>query len=212
MKAIIDSANLKAEKLTKKAVVILCGGTRDTAKNETNTGLSIISQYANSVVGTNMIVMCAPTRFDLQSTSCVNKEVALFNRKLHKTTRIHQQVQVCSMSTNCDHCTTHGFHMNARRKHWITNAWASIIKTLNVSSSSTPIIPLPGKNMSLENLVSPTNSSSYYNTMICVPHEEASVFKSANLNVVISNKPSICNPRAPRQKKKPLNKNDFLWY
>ena len=210
VKAITDSSNLKAEKLTKKYIVILSSGTRDIAKNKANTSLSIISQFANSVVGTNMIIMCAPTHFDLQSASCVNKEVALFNRKLQKTMKIHKHVQVCSMSTNCDHYTTHGFHMNARGKHWITNTWASIIKTLNASSSSTPIIPLPGKNKSLENLVSPTNSSSDYNTMICVPHEEASVFQSANLNIVTSNEPLICNPRAPRQKN-PLNRNDDFY-
>ena len=61
MRAITDSINLKTEKLTKKDIVILCGGTRDIAKNEANIGLRHISQFANSTADTNVIVTCAPT-------------------------------------------------------------------------------------------------------------------------------------------------------
>ena len=61
MRAITDSINPKAEKLTRKDIVILCGGTRDLAKNEANIGLRQISQFANSTADTNVIVMCAPT-------------------------------------------------------------------------------------------------------------------------------------------------------
>ena len=39
-------------------------------------------QFAKSTCKTNVIVMSAPLRFDLQPFSCVNKEVAMFNRKL----------------------------------------------------------------------------------------------------------------------------------
>jgi predicted aconitase len=116
VKAVTDSINLKAEKLTMKDEVIVCGGTRYIAKNEANTGLRYISQFANSAADTNVIVTCAPTRFDLQSSSCVNKEVASFNRKVQKSMRIFSHVQVCSMSTNREPYTTHGFHMNARGK------------------------------------------------------------------------------------------------
>ena len=146
VKAVTDSINLKTEKLTRNDVVILCGGTRDIAKNEANIGLRHISQFANSAADTNVIVMCAPTRFDLQSSSCVNTEVNSFNRKLHKSMKIHSHIQVCSISTIRDHLTIHGFHMNTRGKNWIANTWASIIKTLRCSSLLTPIIPLPEKN------------------------------------------------------------------
>jgi len=112
VKAVTDSINLKTEQLTKKDVVILCGGTRDISKYEANIGLQHISQFANSAADTNMIVMCAPSRYDLQPSSCVNMEVASFNRKLHKSMKIFSHVQARRMSTNHDHYTTHGFHMN----------------------------------------------------------------------------------------------------
>jgi len=39
MKAVTNSINLKAEKLSRRDVVLLCCGTRDVAKNEINNGL-----------------------------------------------------------------------------------------------------------------------------------------------------------------------------
>jgi hypothetical protein len=201
VKAVTDSINLRAEKLTRKDVVIRCGGTRDVAKKEVNIGLRYISQFANSAAVTNVIVMCAPTRFDLQSSSCVSKEVASFNRKLQKSMKIYSHVQTCSMSTNRDHFSTHGFHMNTRGKNWMTNTWASVIKTLRFSSLSTPIIPLPEKNKCHENPVFPANNSCDNNTRICVAQDEVTVCQEVNLNVAISNEPAKCNLRASRPKK-----------
>jgi len=212
VKAITDSINLKAEKLTRKDVVILCGGTRDIAKNVANIGLRHISQFANSTADTNVIVMCAPTRFDLQPSSCVNKEVDSFNRKLQKSMKIYSHVQVCSMSTNQDNFTTHGLHMNTLGKNWITKTWASIIKTLQFSSLSTPPIPLPEKNKCYENPVFPANNSCDNNMMICVAQEETTVYQEVHFNVAISNEPAKCNLRSSRPKKPSDKKDDFLWY
>jgi hypothetical protein len=49
-------------------------------------GLSSILQFVKSSEHTNVIIMDAPHRFDLGASSCVNKEVNAFNRKLNKTT------------------------------------------------------------------------------------------------------------------------------
>ena len=99
-----------------KDVVILCGGTRDIAKNEANIGLRHVSQFVKCTANTNVIVTNAPARYDLHPSSCVNKEVESFNRKLQKSMKIHYHIRVCSMSTNRDHFTTHGLHMNTRGK------------------------------------------------------------------------------------------------
>jgi len=75
IKEITNSINLKDENLTKKDFVIICSGTRDVAKNEVNNGLRILSEFAKLTLNTNVIVMCVPHHFDLQPSSCVNKEV-----------------------------------------------------------------------------------------------------------------------------------------
>ena len=115
------------------------------------------------------------------------------------------------MSTNHDHYTTHGFHMSARGKHWIANTWASIIKTLQSSSLSSPIIPLPEKYKYLVIPVSPANDGCDDNTRIYVAHDNVNVCQEVNLNVTISNELAKCNLKAPRLKK-PDKKEDFLWY
>jgi hypothetical protein len=60
---------LKTERLTKKDVMILCGGTNDVAKNDTNVGLSYLSKFVKQSSNTNVITMYVPHKFDLQPTS-----------------------------------------------------------------------------------------------------------------------------------------------
>jgi len=122
--------------------VIICGGSRDVARNEVNTGLRHTSQFPKSTSDTN-IIMWAPTSFDFQSSSSVNKEAVSLNRKLYKTMNIYSHVQVCTISTNRDHFTPHGFHMNTQGKNWLTNTWNSIIKTFKSTSLLVSSIPLP---------------------------------------------------------------------
>jgi len=130
IKAITNSVSLKDENLTKKDIVIICGGTRDVAKNEAKDGLRSLYEFAKHTFNTDVIVVCAPHCFDLQPSLCINKEVESFNRKLQKAMKTFSHVHVCSMSTNREHFTSHGLHLNSREKNWIVNKWASIIKPI----------------------------------------------------------------------------------
>jgi hypothetical protein len=113
--AVIDYEYLKAENLTEKDVVI-CGGTKYVAKNETKEGLRSILKLVRLLSNTNVIITGVPHRFDLQEHSCVNKEVKLFNRTLQKNMKIFDYVQICNISENREHFTTHGLHMNFKGK------------------------------------------------------------------------------------------------
>jgi hypothetical protein len=127
----------------KKDVVIICSGTRDVAKKEAKDGLRILSEFAKHTLNTNVIVTCVPYRFDLQLSSCVNKEVESFNRKLQKAMKTFSHMHVCSMSTNRDHFTSHGLHLNSQGKNWIINKWASIITPIISKSRVISVTPLP---------------------------------------------------------------------
>jgi hypothetical protein len=83
--AITEYKHLKTKELSTNDV-ILCGGTRDVARNETKEGLKKFSELFRFLTNTNVILTCACHRFDLQAESCVNKEVELFNRKLQTPT------------------------------------------------------------------------------------------------------------------------------
>lgn len=69
MGAISDSTYLKAEKLSKRNVII-CGGARDVARNETKEGLRFIFKFDKLLTNTDVIVTCVPHQFDLQAESC----------------------------------------------------------------------------------------------------------------------------------------------
>jgi hypothetical protein len=56
-----------------------------------------------------VIILCVPHRFDLQSFSCVNKEVVSFNSKLHKIMKVHDHIQIFGMSNNQDYYTNMDF-------------------------------------------------------------------------------------------------------
>jgi hypothetical protein len=64
--------------------VIVCGGARDEAKNDSKEGLRKISELVRFLNYTNVIVTCVPHCFDPQVDSCVNRDIELFNRKLQK--------------------------------------------------------------------------------------------------------------------------------
>jgi len=193
LSAITDSINLKKEKLTSKDVVILCGGTRDIATNEANIGLRHTSQFAKCIANTNVIVMSALTHYDLHPSSSVNKEVESFNRKLQKSKKIHNHIRVCSMSTNCDHFTTHGLHMHTQRKNWITHIWASHIKTLTFSSLLTSTA-LPEKNKCNENPAFPAVNSCVNNVRDCV--DERTVLQDDHCNEAKNNDSAKDNLRS----------------
>ena len=60
--------------LSKDDVVVVWGGTKDISKNESNIGLKHIKKFALNLKHTNVIVTTAPLRYDLHTSSCINKE------------------------------------------------------------------------------------------------------------------------------------------
>jgi len=58
LKAITSTINIRLENLMKKALVIICGKTRDIAKNESKIGLKHPMQFTNSTCNTNVLRNC----------------------------------------------------------------------------------------------------------------------------------------------------------
>jgi hypothetical protein len=75
-------ATEEISKLTKKDVIVVWGGTYDIAKNVTKKGLEYMVKFVKQNSRTNIMIMKAPHRHDLNVSSCVNDEVNWFNRKL----------------------------------------------------------------------------------------------------------------------------------
>ena len=91
--------------MTKNDVIILCGGTKYIGRNETYKWLRSISQFIRNKRHTKVIIMEAPHRFDLVPTSCVNKEVATFNRRMQKIIKSFIHAEILNMSPRREHFT-----------------------------------------------------------------------------------------------------------
>jgi len=78
--------------------VIIWGDANDINRNEFNTGPRHIRKYALRNKHTYVIATIAPHRYDLQDSSCVNKEIKVYNRKLHKMLKDMHHVSIIDMN------------------------------------------------------------------------------------------------------------------
>jgi len=90
MQNITSTVKSEIKNLSKNYVVVLCGGTLDVARNNTSIGLSFILQFVKNTEHTYVIIIDAPHRFDLEASSCVNKGINAFSRKLNKIIKPHE--------------------------------------------------------------------------------------------------------------------------
>jgi hypothetical protein len=140
MEEIVNTVSRGSEKLTKKDIVVVWGGTQDVAKNETEKGLHQIKNMVEHLKQTNLIVMSVPHRYDLEDKSCVNEEVQRFNRKLRKIVKVHSNVKVIELDCERDCFTTHGLHMNFRGKEQTAIKISGGIMDILKGNQSNPII------------------------------------------------------------------------
>jgi len=116
LEGIITSPTDATTNLTKKDVVIIWGGTRVIGRNESKKALQQISNFIQHYNQTNVIVMSAPYRHDLDSDSCVNKEVTVYNRKLKKHLKVFDNIQIIEVDPQRELYTRHGLYMNQNGK------------------------------------------------------------------------------------------------
>jgi hypothetical protein len=120
--------------------VIIWGGANDINKNEVNNGFKYLKNFIDIRQNTNIIVVTAPHRHDLQESSCVNKEVMVFNRKLHKITKTMDNVELLQTKLNRTDFTRHGLHLNTSGKVKIAELISECIKNHTKKKEEDPII------------------------------------------------------------------------
>jgi len=124
---------------SQKDVVVVWGGTRDVGRNETEIGLHQIRNFVENHKQTNVIVLSVPCRHDLESNSCVNDEVKVYNRKLKKHLKVFDNTCVLEVDTDRDLFTRHGLHMNSKGKEQIA---CKIVKTIKAMLNVKKRVPI----------------------------------------------------------------------
>jgi hypothetical protein len=107
--------------------VIVYGGALDIARDNTTRGLLSIQRFIQKCVHTNVLIVNAPVRSDLSASSCVNKEVFHFNRKMMKPIKPFDYAQVVNVNFQREQFMTHGMHLNRQGKNVTAQYMASVI-------------------------------------------------------------------------------------
>ena len=137
MKTMKDTASVKVQQ-TKKDVVVLWGGSNDIARNNSLVGLKHILEFLINANHTNVILLTAPHRHDLITNSCVNKEVEVFNKKLHKKVERFKKVEIIDVVNERNCYTRHGQHLNSAGKDSMSKRITTTIEHL-FNSDKEPI-------------------------------------------------------------------------
>jgi hypothetical protein len=120
--------------------VIVMGGANDICKNEANNGLTHLAKFVNSRQNTNIMTLTVPRRYDLQETSRVNKEIEVFNRKLHNMMKAADNVKTIQANLSRNDFTLHGLHLNISGKEKMAELIGENIKKLMARKEETPIL------------------------------------------------------------------------
>ena len=140
IEVIVNTLTKTIEKLTKKEIVVVWGGTRDVGKSETDIGLHQIKNFVENHSQTNFVVMSVPYRHDLDPKSCINDEVKVYNKKLKKYLKVCENTQIIEVDDKRQKFTKHGRHMNSKGKDQIARKTAQTIKVMLHKKMSDPII------------------------------------------------------------------------
>jgi hypothetical protein len=147
IKGIISPTHFASDNLTKRDTIIFCSGTIDISKNESKSGLRSLKEFVQWTKNTNVILLETPLRYELPLSSCVNIEVKLFNKRMRGLMTPFSHVKVISISTEREHHTRHGLHLNKKGKHWVTNNIVKEIRNLHLPPNLTPPIALQWKDI-----------------------------------------------------------------
>jgi hypothetical protein len=91
--------------------VVVWGDANDLRKNEANIGQNHLGKFVVNRKK-NFMIVTAPRKHDLQETSCVNKEIEVFNRKLHKMIKTAYNVKIIQANLSRNDFTLHRLHLN----------------------------------------------------------------------------------------------------
>jgi hypothetical protein len=84
------------------------------------------------------MVVTAPYRYDLQESSCVNNEIVVFNRKLHKVAKSAGNVKILQSTLNRNDFTHHGMHLNVSGKEKVAKLTGETMFNLSQGKKKPP--------------------------------------------------------------------------
>jgi len=113
---LISSMTEDIKHLTSNDIIVFWGGANDVNKNNSQDGLTHVTNFVKVTSHTNIILMCVPYRHDLSEWSCVNSQVKTFKRKLVKLMKPYNHVMVVKVDLDKKFFTRQGLHTRSVSK------------------------------------------------------------------------------------------------
>lgn len=142
---VLKTVNKNLSKLTKMDAIIVVGGSNDIDKDAHRGNLTSLEKVLDDTRNTNIILTDVPMRNDVEVGSPSNEQITKYNKKLHKVIKRFNHVKLTKVTTNREHFTKHGFHLNMKGKEILTK---ELIKYLPIKKDNQKdvAIKLPWRN------------------------------------------------------------------
>jgi hypothetical protein len=72
--------------------------------------------FLDGAQNTNVILVEVLVRYDIGARSHINKQIENYDKKLYKVTKSFKHVKLTKVTTNREHFTKHGLHLNNKGK------------------------------------------------------------------------------------------------
>jgi lysophospholipase L1-like esterase len=154
MKEITNTAREELKTLQSDDLVVVWGGANDISKNNMKEAVKSLSGFVDTNKDLNVVLINSPHRYDLLPESCVNKEVAKFNRQVKKIMKLQSKVKILELTLDRYHFTTHGLHLNSKGKKVVSHDLAVVVQQLfNKANISPNSISIPWKDPPLNDTI-----------------------------------------------------------
>ena len=100
----------------------------DIRKNKMKEALKSVSKFVKENSDLNIVLIDSPHRYDMIPESCVNLEVLKFNRQVRKIMKLHSKLKFLDLKLERNSFTTHGLHLNIKRKKLVSQILARLIQ------------------------------------------------------------------------------------
>jgi lysophospholipase L1-like esterase len=121
---LLENQQGELKTLGKKDFLIVSTGTNDLDNPKTNINniITPLMTFIKEFECTNIIIVNAPTRYDLEHDSVATskrRKTVRYNEKLYRLLKSYSHVSIVEVASNRDHYTKHGLHLNkyGKEKH-----------------------------------------------------------------------------------------------
>jgi hypothetical protein len=153
MDDILKTAKDEVALFSDKDILVLWAGANDISKNNCNEALRSLIKCMDEHKKVNIILLHAQHRHDLMYTSCVNKEVAKFNRKTKKIIKLYPNARLMEIQLQRQHFTRHGQPLNLVGKELV--AIEMVIGDSHARGCAAELIEHIGKSCEVVGFVKP---------------------------------------------------------